>query len=364
MLQFVQYGLAWSAALFVALALIKALAPLARHVRLVDVPNERKHHRDDIPLIGGSAVYITSTALLLALCIIVEEILHLPIPALLPGFAAGGLLVFVGLLDDLHELSIRWRVIMTAVAALIFTFGTGFNQIELGDLFGQGAVSLQGWQATAFMTICIFGMVNAFDMLDGLDGILGLNLIGSVVLFYTLMGRTPPFELMVVMGALSGYLWSNLSLTRHVPKVFLGDSGSMLLGFVVAVFLLAAATTHFGNSQQIPPVTALYMVGLPLIDMVTVTLRRMFTGGSPFEPGRDHFHHLVLDMVSDAVPADTKPRIAIFVVTVMGMVYPAIGTLMLKNAVATPVQFRIIVGLGIVHLAITSIYWFRHPKLS
>jgi len=346
------YGIGWVAALFICVGVIKVFAPFAKRVRLVDVPDLRKRHVDEVPLIGGIAVFVTTLLIVTAAALMMRDMLDLPAAALLPTMLGGGLLLLTGVVDDFIDLGKRWRILMTAGAALIFTVGTGFEHVSLGDLFGFGSITLWGWQATAFVAVCVFGMVNAFNMLDGVDGVLGLNLVAAAVGFHWVAGIVPAIELVVVIGAICGYLVANLGLSNRIPRVFMGDSGSMLVGFLMAVFLLSVASTHFGNPRYLSPVTALFIVGLPLVDMVTVTLRRLLEKRSPFSPGRDHFHHLMLTLC-------VSKHQAIAVITLLGACYPVLGAVMLVNEVTIFVQFWTIFSLGVTHFVVTTLWWRR-----
>ena len=356
MLEGVLNILAWLIAGALSFSLIIVLAPVARAFRLVDVPDERKIHSSEVPLIGGVAVFIGFAATFVFAAIVLgPQNMSMPLATVMAVLAGGGLLLVTGLIDDLIDLAVSWRVFLTATAAGIFTTFAGFNELYLGDLFGFGELHLSGWECTLFVGVCVFGMVNAFNMLDGFDGILGLNLVAAFVSFHLVTGFAPSIEVLMVVGALCGYLISNLGIAQSVPRTFIGDNGSMLLGYLVAVLLLGVASGNLGTDRQIAPVTALYIVGLPLVDMVTVTLRRIANGVSPFRPGRDHFHHIV---INTSAP---KP-VAIALITLLGATYPTLGAMMLVYDVPSPAQFWAIYGLGVLHFGVTTTVLRRQNK--
>lgn len=348
--------LTWVMAGVISVVLICLLAPLAQRIRLVDIPCARKRHDREVPLIGGVAVFLSFVVTwLFAATTFAGDAFSIPLSLMAAALVAGGLLLLTGLLDDLIDLSIGWRVALTLIAAFIFTAFAGLEQLYLGDLFGFGDVTLSGLACTVFIGICVFGMVNAFNMLDGVDGILGLNVLAAFVCFHLVTGMKPAIELVVLAGALCGYLISNLGLTRFAPRTFMGDNGSMLMGFLVAVTLLSAASGQWNDVRYIEPVTALYIVGLPLIDMVTVTLRRLANGCSPFRANRDHLHHLILNTRAP------KP-LAIALITLLGATYPTLGALMLVLEVQSSAQFWAIYGLGVLHFGITTTVLRRQDR--
>ena len=133
-------------------------------------------------------------------------------------------------------------------------------------------------------------------MLDGMDGLLGSLVITTLIMFHLFTGTVPGFVSLAIGAALLAFLVSNLNLSPIIPKTFLGDAGSKLLGFIVVCLLLAAASAQVGQSKLIQPVTALFIVALPLYDMVFTSLRRIIRKGSPFAADRSHIHHLMQDL--------------------------------------------------------------------
>jgi len=328
---------------------IRLLTPVANAAGLVDKPDARKQHVGAVPLVGGVAIFLTLAIGFSLVALFVPEQL-LGADFLLPVAAGGALMVITGIFDDQYNLGVARRTLLTFAAALIFAVGYGLPPVELGDLFGTGHL----WVASGFMTclfaaICIFGIVNAFNMLDGHDGVLGLQLCVGILTFHIVVRAPLRLEEAMVLGAVIGFLVSNLGLLSAVPRSFMGDSGSMFLGFIVAAFLLAAPLK---DQFTLQPVTALYLVGLPLVDMVSVAVRRLAQRRSPFAPGSDHIHHLF-------TAAGFSSRQTLLCVTLLGSIYPAIGGYFHLQGTSVSVQFWIIFGLGFVHLYATSRLFHR-----
>ncbi len=262
------------------------LRPLAHRLGLVDQPGDRKIHSHDTPLIGGIAMFLGLGTILV--------ILRPPFPGLLPFLTATGLLLLVGMADDFLELSVRLRFVMQTVAALAMAVWGGVSVQHLGDLLGVGWVALGGW-SLPFTVICIVGLINAVNMIDGLDGLSGsLSLVSFLFLAGAAWQAGRGAETAVALAfvtVLIPFLAVNARLGRGNAMVFMGDAGSTFLGFALAWFTVLLTQ---GDSPALRPVTALWLVAVPLIDMFSAFLRRTLEKGRPFEPDRRHFHHVLL----------------------------------------------------------------------
>lgn len=314
--------------LALCLGLIALFTPVAIRLGLEDRPCQRKVHDGHIPLIGGIAIYLSMAVLL----------------AVLPGqawnreiisfLAAGGLLVAVGAADDRFELDVKLRIFIEAVAASIMVFGADLWISDLGSLLGFGNIHMPFPIAYPFTLIAVFGIINAFNMIDGLDGLAGgiaLIALGALLAF---TDNSPVVSSVagLILGGLAAFLLCNLQLLPFMPKIFLGDAGSKLLGLTLVWFLISAA--HGGNQGEggIAPVTALYIVGLPLFDMVATTIRRGRRGVSPFQPDRTHLHHLLQN-------AGLSKRVIISAVTGLALAINLIGVALSLAGVAEAIQF-------------------------
>ncbi|MDA8620637.1 undecaprenyl/decaprenyl-phosphate alpha-N-acetylglucosaminyl 1-phosphate transferase, partial [Luminiphilus sp.] len=284
-------------AFFCTLVAIIALAPLARKVGLVDMPTERKQHQDAVPLIGGLAIFIA---------FLVGALLWGPADnstVVIKGQSALGVLlgcsaflVITGMLDDRLHLGVFMRITSEVLVALTIIELLDLRLTYLGDLMGMGLIKMPPTVSYIFTVVAMFGLMNAFNMLDGIDGLLASLVITTIVGFHLFTATKPGLISLFILASLSAFLISNLKLSPIVPKSFLGDAGSKLLGFVVVCLLLGAASGQIGGTKLIKPATALYLVAVPLFDMVFTTLRRIIRKGSPFAADRSHIHHLFLDL--------------------------------------------------------------------
>ncbi|MGF1701395.1 UDP-N-acetylglucosamine--undecaprenyl-phosphate N-acetylglucosaminephosphotransferase [Photobacterium makurazakiensis] len=262
------------------------LRKLAKKIDLVDIPTGRKQHQGSIPLIGGAAIF-------LSVCLAIATS-----PVMLPHdtlyLLCALTLVATGIMDDKYDISVKARLLIQAIISLSMIVAGSMSLSQLGDLVGLGNISLGTTASYAITTLAIIGAINAFNMVDGIDGLLG----GLAVVTFTSLGLLfltndqlgiYHFCLVIVVAAVP-YIMLNLGFPLGQRyKVFMGDAGSVFIGFTV-VWLLISGTQS--DSPSFRPVTALWLIALPLMDMATIMIRRIRKGQSPFKPDREHLHHI------------------------------------------------------------------------
>ncbi len=281
------------AALTSTTLLILLLRPLAVVTGLVDIPNERKSHQIPTPLVGGLAIF---AGLVVAFLLTVAAGVTLPLREILSFFGGGLLLVTVGVIDDFFDLSPLARFAAQIAAALLMIFGAGVVLDDLGGMTLSGRLLAMGVFAVPFTVFATLGVINALNMCDGLDGLSGsLSLVSLAGLFFAayLWGNVADVILLPLLGsAVVGFLLFNLRLPgRERASIFMGDAGSMFLGFALTWY---AVSLSQGDSRVISPAAALWFLMLPIFDTVTMMLRRILRGRSPFSPDREHLHHVFL----------------------------------------------------------------------
>ncbi|WP_376694377.1 MraY family glycosyltransferase [Wenzhouxiangella sp. EGI_FJ10409] len=259
---------------------------LAPSLGLVDHPCNRRRHARTTPVVGGLGIAV---GFLLSLLLL--EPFNFHADTLLAGI---GLLAIVGVIDDIHDLRTFWRL-LAQLAAVMLVVVYGELQVQfLGNLFGFGAVGLWVFSGV-FTVLCVMLMINAVNMLDGVDGLAGgvslVTLAGfSLVLF--LDGSAAwimPFLLGLAVG---GFLPYNMrGPWRKNASVFMGDSGSTILGFALAWLAIYATQTE---SAGIYPVTVAWMLVLPAADALSLFFRRCVRGRSPLSADRWHLHHIFI----------------------------------------------------------------------
>lgn len=260
---------------------------LAKKINLVDHPNERKRHVGAIPLIGGVSVYIT---LVIALWFEQDLLVNADIYVL-----CASVLVMMGAIDDKYDVDYRIRLVVQILISCAMIFAAGLSLKSLGHILFSYEVDLGplGYIVTIF---AVLGAINAFNMVDGIDGLLGgLTMVtfGALSYIHYADGQLPLARFcLLMMIVVMPYICLNLGFPFGVrKKVFMGDAGSMLIGFTVIWVLLQGTQ---GPKAQMNPVTALWLIAIPLMDMTCIMVRRIRKGVSPFKPDREHLHHICL----------------------------------------------------------------------
>jgi len=205
------------------------------------------------------------------------------------------LLQFLMTFDDLRGLKAITRLFIQASCTGGLIFFSGVYIQSLGNLFGLGELLLGLW-GIPFTIFCVVGMINAFNMIDGLNGLCAsLCLVCFTAIIYMINADRVPslFPLILPVGAITGFLMYNLGVLGNQRTVFLGDNGSNALGFMCAWILVYFSSVENSNFA---PVTALWFVAIPFFDAVGVMTSRAIKGIMPLKPGRDHLHHRLLDV--------------------------------------------------------------------
>lgn len=286
----------WDSVLSIVFAMIVAytittsvlifIRPLALRIGLIDTPNKRKQHTGHVPLIGGISMFCGFIFACTFLTVNLHDYRVL--------FAASGLLICLGILDDFKELTPRSRLIGQFVASL---FIVGWGEVfltNLGDLFGYGDIILPVWLGWAISLFGIMSLINATNMVDGLDGLAGfLSLVSSIALLVLAFWHhnfVMAAVLCIVVVILLAFLQFNFRFTLHA-RVFMGDAGSLFLGLVLAWFAIKGSQ---GERLIGRPVTMLWFFALPLYELLTIVIYRCLHRRSPMRAGRDHLHYLFL----------------------------------------------------------------------
>jgi len=295
---------------------IKVLLPLAPQIGLIDHPNERKNHDGAIPLIGGISIFI---GVLIASTLFVKQSQLLNLYLI-----SSALLVFIGTLDDIYDLRVTPRIISQALIASIMVFGGGIYINDLGDLFSFGNVNLDVY-GILFTMLAAIAAINAFNMIDGIDGLAGsmsiITVLSIAILNLLANSQNDVLLPLILVVATIPYLFYNVS--RRNPrgkKIFMGDAGSMFMGLTV-IWLLTLGTQ--GTEEQeasFRPVTALWIIAVPLIDMLAIMLRRIKKGVSPFKADNGHLHHICMRL-------GLTPRQSLWVISFLAILLSLVGIL-------------------------------------
>ena len=248
---------------------------LAPEMKLLAEPGGHRHHDTATPMVGGIGIYL---GLLVGMVLIDGSFVTL-MPSLF-------LLCAVGVLDDRYSLPSWSRFLVQGVAAYLMIEFTGAHLSSLGNLVSPEHEVLLGRWSTPVTIFAAIGVINAVNMSDGMDGLAGCMLT-LVFIALSSLGGADNGLVMVAMISVGGFLFWNLRIFRSNAAVFMGDAGSTMLGLLIAYLLINSSQIE----SAISPVTALWLLALPLMDAVAVLLVRPLRGKSPFLADRIHYHH-------------------------------------------------------------------------
>lgn len=248
----------------------------------------RKIHRGTIPLLGGLAIFVSYFSILFLFS---GHFFSGPLswPQLWGFFSGGAILMIGGFLDDKYDLSPRWQIIFPVLAVLAVILG-GVEISKITNPFG-GLIILKDlfWAGPLLIALWLMGMMYTTKLLDGVDGLVsGVSAIGGLVIFlFTLTTRyyqpNIAFAALLLAAACLGFLIFNF----NPAKIFLGEGGSLLLGYILGVLAIIS-----GGKIAI----TLLVMGVPVLDVVWTIIRRLLKGNNPFRsPDRQHLHHRLLD---------------------------------------------------------------------
>ncbi len=269
---------------FSALFILPKLANIAQRIGLVDAPNARKIHKTPRPLVGGIGMIISATF---------SALLFIPIKGLRGFFLGLALLLLIGFLDDFREVGHRQKFLAQIAATALLMYFSKVSLHSFGDLVGLGDIDLSWstplvWAVTVF---CVVGVINAVNMADGLDGLAGGAAFLAFLTFAIHSSLIGDDSLMLLNLAMAGAVLGFLKFNWFPSAMFMGDAGSLCLGFSLAFMALALTQ---GEGVRVSPVVPLLVLAVPITDTVVVMIRRIFRGVSPFKADQIHLHHILL----------------------------------------------------------------------
>ncbi len=274
--------LVFIASLFLTVIAVPSIINIAEKKNLMDIPNQRKKHKLPTPTLGGVAIFgsVTITLNFFATYSGLVEISYLTIAFLL--------LFFIGVKDDLFDLVAYKKIIVQLIASVVIVY---MGDIRIHSFFGIfGINELSYYISVIFTVIVCMAIMNSFNLIDGIDGLcVCMGIIASLVFavsFYVYNALSYALISISLLGALTGVLYYN----RSPAKIFIGDTGSLFVGFLVAV-----QTVNFLNILSVEnnnaPVIAISAMIFPVFDTIRVIFIRISQGRSLLRGDDNHLHH-------------------------------------------------------------------------
>lgn len=269
---------------FLSTPLVRALA---QKVGAMDVPKDaRRMHNHPIPRMGGLAIFL---GFLLTVLLFAE------LTTQVRGMLLGAVVIVVlGIFDDIYTLSAKFKFVVQIAAALI-AVGTGniISTLSNPNIFSSNPYWELGWLGWPITVIWIVAITNAVNLIDGLDGLAcGVSTISSMsmLVIALVLGEG---DVAILLAALAGGCIGFLPYNLNPAKIFMGDTGSTFLGYILAVVSIQGMFKMYNIISFVVP---FLMLGLPIFDTCFAFIRRIAHGKSPMSPDRSHVHHRLIDM--------------------------------------------------------------------
>lgn len=273
----------------IALVITRVTASMGFRFGLTDAPDARKQHSGTVPLTGGIAIFLTLLSCSL--------MLDMPAQGHFGTMAFVAIAVFVlGVWDDIRHINPWLRLAFQYSGGMVMAMYGGIAINNVGNLLAMGDIPLL--LLTAPLTaLAVAGLSNAYNMIDGIDGLAASMMALPLMVLYALAlhsGHPMSNYLLLMIVPVVVFLLFNLGPdNRLLPKIFLGDGGSLTMGLMVTAALIVSSQ---GEQAIILPVTALWLVAMPLMDMLATMLRRAKHGRKLMQADRSHLHHTLMDM--------------------------------------------------------------------
>ncbi|WP_434749169.1 glycosyltransferase family 4 protein [Paenibacillus amylolyticus] len=281
----------------VSMGLALALTPLVKkfavRIGAMDTPNARKVHTRIMPRLGGLGIFLAFIITVAALLPFVSAWFTTRDMSFVSAFLVGGsIIVLIGALDDRFELSAKVKLLGQIVAASVVVFGFNIRVDFVNIPFQDAYSSLETWVSIPLTILWIVGVTNAINLIDGLDGLAaGVSgiAIGTIAMMSFLMGNTMiALMCLVLLGSIIGFLFFNF----HPAKIFMGDTGSLFLGFSLAMLSMLG----FKQIAVVSFITPLIIIGVPLSDTLFAIIRRAVQRKPIFSPDKGHLHHCLREL--------------------------------------------------------------------
>ena len=297
---YVKLGFGFLFSFLITFFSIPSIIKISRRKNLLDEPGDRSSHLRKIPNLGGVAIFYS-----ISICASIFAFELFELYKFL--FASLVILLYIGVKDDIVEIRAYKKLLVQIVVCTLMVIG---SDVRIRNFFGiLGIYELNYFVSVLFSIFTFIILINAFNLIDGIDGLAGSYSIVCCAVFgmsyFRLGAYNYPLVILsaVIIGSVLGYLYYNLSNNRY-NKIFMGDTGSMILGFLMAFtaicFIDIFIDKHLSNVPryhlQSAPAIAMAILILPIVDTLNVIIVRMSKGKSPFIADKNHIHHSLLEL--------------------------------------------------------------------
>tara|TARA_B100000767_G_scaffold264477_1_gene279414 strand:+ start:960 stop:1970 length:1011 start_codon:yes stop_codon:yes gene_type:complete len=258
--------------------LLFLFAKISYKLNLVDLPNKRKIHNKNIAYTGGIAI-----SFILVLSILLLEVSDNSLNSI---FSIAFLISIIGLVDDKYNLNVGGKLSLQIIPIFYLIIFENLNLNQLGD-YNYFKLEL-GTFKIPFTLICVLFLINSFNYFDGLDGVLSFTTISVLAILYFLTSdQNTHLFLIIILIPIIIFLFFNFSFLK-LPKMFLGDSGSLLIGFIISFVLI-----YFVNQNLTHPILLAWSIAIFVYEFLSINLIRLKDKKNLFKAGQDHIHHVL-----------------------------------------------------------------------
>ncbi len=329
--------------LLTSLILVPIVKKVAIHVNAMDEPNARKIHKVPMPRLGGLAIYLS----FLLGYMLYGEVSTQMLSILIGGF----LLILIGFIDDINSVPARYKLIVQIIAATIVVLYGDLSFSEV-SVFGYKIYFNEFWGSLSSI-IFIVAITNAINLIDGLDGLAaGISSIYflTIAIIAFILNRIGGLDViisLIMLGATLGFLVHNFP----PAKIFMGDSGSLFLGFMISIIALLGYKVTTFTSLIVPIV----ILAIPILDTIFAILRRLLKGQNIGVADKEHFHHQLLKM-------KYSPTKSILIIYAIDIAFAAVSIFYILGDNQIAIALYIVLMILLLFVVLKTDILFDHSK--
>ena len=329
--------------LLTSLILVPIIKKAAVHIGAMDEPNARKIHKVPMPRLGGLAIYL---AFLLGY-ILYGEVNNQMLSILIGSF----LLILIGLIDDIKSVPARYKLIVQIISAVIVVVYGNLSFTEI-SIFGHNIYFNEFW-GSLLSIIFIVAITNAINLIDGLDGLAaGISSIYflTIAIIAFILNRIGGLDViisLIMLGATLGFLFHNFP----PAKIFMGDTGSLFLGFMISVIALLGYKVTTFTSLIVP----IIILAIPIFDTIFAILRRLLKGQNIGVADKEHFHHQLLKM-------RYSPMTSILIIYAIDIAFATVSIFYILGDTQVAIAIYIVLMILLLFVVLKTDILFDHSK--
>lgn len=327
----------------ISVILVPIASKIAHHIGAIDIPNERKVHTKPMPRLGGLAIY----GAFLVGYMLYGELTTQMISILIGSF----IILLIGIFDDVKPISARYKFLVQILAALIVVI---YGQLYFTEITFLGLnLKFNLWISYGLSTLFIVAISNAINLIDGLDGLAGgISSIYfmTISIITIILNKITGLDFMlslILLGATIGFLVYNFP----PAKIFMGDSGSLFLGFMISVIALISFKVATLTSLVIPIV----ILAIPIFDTLLAIFRRLLKGESIGTPDKEHFHHQLLKL-------KFSPKVSIIIIYMINIMFSIVSIFYIIGHTEEAIIVYLLLMLLLLFLILKTDILYHHKE--